>query len=527
LIALIDDFLRALGDPEGGEVLHALHAPDAALRLGDGIRPAAAVEPTTFALTHREISLRGREVLPRFGKVRLLPGLGGSAAVAPVAGESVAAERVVAESVVWFEVTELREERRLIAAVGLRAGQGDEPRIGWCTLADRVESWSYQDGLLQTLADYPWMRKVEPTPARALLDAGYFRRYWRAPLKFNTLPDARFSCQMSTVCCKHDFEINLPPEAQLVIDAMPWQRLAPELSGTQLRVRPEGDLQLKGLNETCRFIGPQRQCLVHQVLGRQPFGPCAVFPFAFAQTPEGIDVALSPICGASRLGIGVAPLDREDDLRERLVQAKPRATDRYRLAPDVEVSWENFRDIEKGLRDCLASEDMPLRRRLYVGSRLLGALRRNEPIDTNRWLAEPQAEITAELRAAIRGMVAKILAWDRATLQTLPRAIPSELHELEVAEAPIVTRILQNVLFSKVYSYQFDLTTGYNFLIVLYLVTLVMQAASSGPLPAVMWQELGSLGVHGLLKNVLHEGVPDGFRAVFGTSEFGQWALSA
>ena len=88
-------------------------------------------------------------------------------------------------------------------------------------------------------------------------------------------------------------------------------------------------------------------------------------------------------------------------------------------------------------------------------------------------------------------------------------------------------RILQNVSFSKVYSYPYDLTTAHNFVIVLYLLTIVAQSASNGPLSDVMWQELGSLGVHGFLKNVLHEGVPDGFRAVFGTSEFGQWALAA
>jgi hypothetical protein len=87
-------------------------------------------------------------------------------------------------------------------------------------------------------------------------------------------------------------------------------------------------------------------------------------------------------------------------------------------------------------------------------------------------------------------------------------------------------RILQNTLFSKVYSYPFDLTTAHNFLIVMYLLTLVMQAdAPAGVLSDVMWQELGSLGVHGLLKSLLHEGVPDGFRATLGTAECGQWML--
>jgi hypothetical protein len=52
------------------------------------------------------------------------------------------------ESVAWFEVTETRESRKLIAALGLRTQAGVR-RIGWCTLTTRVETWSYGDGLLQ------------------------------------------------------------------------------------------------------------------------------------------------------------------------------------------------------------------------------------------------------------------------------------------------------------------------------------------------------------------------------------------
>jgi hypothetical protein len=399
-------------------------------------------------------------------------------------------------------------------------------RIGWCTLASHVETWSYGDGLLQSLADYPWMRRAEPAMARTLLDASYFRRYWREPVKFTTLPDARFSCHMSTACCKHTFEITLPPEAQLLIDAMPWQSLAPHLSGTRLTERPDGKVQLKALNESCRFLGARGQCLIHQTLGRQPFGACSVFPYALAQTPEGVAVSLSPICGSTRLGLGVAPLDREDDLREKLVHAELRRTDAFRLTPKAEISWESFRDIEKVLCECLAVQTLPMRRRLHIGTQLLGALGRGEPFDMQRWLSEPLAEITSELRAVIRGMLSKILRWDRAVLRTLPPTIPSELFKLEVRESPVVARILRYTVYSKVYSYPFDLTTAHNLLIVLYLLTIIMQSTSSGPLPDVMWQELGSLGVHGLLRNVLHDGVPEGFRALFGTIEFGQWMLA-
>jgi hypothetical protein len=53
-----------------------------------------------------------------------------------------------------------------------------------------------------------------------------------------------------------------------------------------------------------------------------------------------------------------------------------------------------------------------------------------------------------------------------------------------------------------------------------------MQAADKGPLAESMWQELDVLGVHGMRKAMLHEGVAESFRPVVGASEFGQWALA-
>ena len=371
------------------------------------------------------------------------------------------------------------------------------------------------------------MRRGGPAPARVLLDASYFRRHWRPDIRFSTLPDARFSCHMSGACCKHDYEITVPPEAQLLVDSLPWKSVRPELAGTRLRAREDGALQLKELHESCRFLGSRNQCLIHQLLGQQPFAACAVFPFSFADTPEGIAVSLSPICGSMRLGLGVAPQERAEDLRERLVHAEPRRTNAYRLAPELEVSWEVFRDVEQTLRDCVAASEVPLRRRLYVGARLLAACRAGEPIDAQRWISEPLPPVSAELRAAIRGMLGKVLGWDRATLRALGGVIPEALHEIETDEAAMLVRVLHNVQFSKIYSYPYDLTSAHNFLIVLYLLALIMHAATRGPLPDAMWQELGSLGVHGYLKNLLHEGVPEGFRALFGTAEFGQWMLAA
>ena len=308
---------------------------------------------------------------------------------------------------------------------------------------------------------------------------------------------------------------------------MPWKLIQPELDGTQLALRADGQLQLKTRDETCRFLGPQGRCLVHQTLGRQPFGACCVFPVAFAQTPEGVDVALSPICDGTRRGIGPLLEHREEDLRERLIHGAPRRPNGFRLAPDLQISWEQFRDIEKGLCDILATQDVPLRRRLYLGCRLLGSLKEGEGIHVEQWLTEPPVAISTALRQAIHEMLVRILAWDRTVLRSLPKEIPADLFEKEARDPKILAGILQNTLFCKTYSYPYDLTTAHNFLIVVYVLALLMQESSTAPLTDAMWRELGSLGVHGLLKSVLHEGVPEEFRNLFGTAQFGMWMLCA
>jgi hypothetical protein len=510
LTQLFHEYLEALCHAEGGTALYRMHTADAPVRHAQGVGPAGEIDQGEFARAHRDISLQGGDRLPDFSDPIFL---------------RTTATADATESVSWFEVRETRQARVLVVALGARTSEGVS-RIVWCRLADAAEPCSFRDGLLQALADYPWMRKADPAVPRALLDAGYFRRYWRAPVRFSSLPEARFSCQMSTACCKHDYEITLPPEAQLLIDAMPWERLNPALSGTRLPQRSDGKLQLKRVDETCRFLGPHSLCLIHQTLGRQPFGPCCVFPFSFARTPEGIAVASSPICGSVRLGLGISLQEREEDLRERLVHAEPRSADAYRLAPGVEIPWERFRDIEKALCDCLAAADIPMRRRLHVGARLLGALKDNQPIDVNAWLAEPSATITGELREAIRGMLARIIGWERSALRRLPREIPPDLFSLEAREGAVLSQVLRNTLFCKVYSYPFDLTTAHNHLIVLYLLALTMQATATS-LTEEMWRELGSLGVHGLLKSMLHEGMPEGFRALLSTADFGVWMLAA
>jgi hypothetical protein len=198
LTQLFREFLEALSDAEGGSALYRMHAADAPVRHAQGVKPAAEVDGVEFARAHRDISLQGAARLPAFSDAVCL---------------QTTASTDAPESVAWLEVREAGEARRLVVALGARTTNGAS-QIVWCMPGDRVQPWSFRDGLLQTLADYHWMRRADPARPRALLDAGWFRRYWRAPVRFSSLPDARFSCNMSTACCKHDYEITLPPDAQ-------------------------------------------------------------------------------------------------------------------------------------------------------------------------------------------------------------------------------------------------------------------------------------------------------------------------
>ena len=182
LTRLFHEFLGALCDAEGGGSLYRMHTADAPVRHAQGLGPAGGIDEAEFARAHRNISFQGGDRLPVFSDPVLV---------------QATASMDASESVAWFEVRQTGEARRLVAALGARTTEGIS-RVMWCTLAERVESWSFGDGLLQALADYPWMRRAEPALPRALLDAGYFRRFWREPVQFSSLPDARLSCQMST-----------------------------------------------------------------------------------------------------------------------------------------------------------------------------------------------------------------------------------------------------------------------------------------------------------------------------------------
>ncbi len=81
------------------------------------------------------------------------------------------------------------------------------------------------------------------------------------------------------------------------------------------------------------------------------------------------------------------------------------------------------------------------------------------------------------------------------------------------------------MLFPKVHSYPFDLTTAHNMSILVYLLTLITQSAFDGLLPDTLWEELSALGVGGLATSLLPDSAPQNLVEYLGSSQFGQSAL--
>ena len=509
VLVLFQEFLAAHADPDGGPLLHDLYADDAPIALGGRLLRKGETDVEAFAQAHRRACMQGMGTLPVFDQVDLL-------------AENVEEDKSAV--VGWFRAIESGDGQSATVGLGIRR-DGGQWRVGWCTVASDVQTWSYNQGLVQTLAEYPWMLSDQPVLPRSSVDASYYRLFRQSDVHLSFLPESRFSCHMSGGCCKFDYHIALPPAAQVLIDAIPWEDIKPVLKGTKLEVRADGQLQLKDNHETCRFMDEQRQCLIHETLGHQPFGPCGVFPFAFAETPEGVSVSTSLVCGSVRNRLGPLLAERQFDVRERLFLAPVRRPNGFRLAPGLEIPWESFRQIETILLDLLEKPQVPLRQRLYAGNRLLHALRRNEPIDVGAWLEEPPGMLPDEYRETLRTYLARIFAWDRQGFTRLPKGMSLDLRHDRVRDELVVVDILRNLQFSKAYSYPYDLTTAHNLSILLYVLTGIMQSSIDGPLPDELWRELAALGGHGLLASLLPDSAPQELKEFLGSSEFGQWAL--
>jgi Fe-S-cluster containining protein len=486
LEAFFQAFLNALDDPLAGERLFHMYANDA---------------PFFYQLsitTPREI---GAEAFKHYHQAAHAGHLYATRPTVEDLKFQHFSENGPMALVAWFSAREGQARQELSIAVGFILEE-DAWKIGWLTVCAAPEDWCYATGKLQMLAEYGYTKSGELKFPRSGLDVAFFRQFGHAKPKLLTLPDARFSCHMSGGCCTIDHAIHLDLDAQRVIDALPQEQLPSSLQGTLLPRLPNGYLELKQNGQPCRFLDENKHCRIHQAVGRAVFPPCSVFPFAFSETPDGIAVTASPSCSSVRANLGMPLAKKSADLHERLAMSgiSIQMPQDLKLNPQQPIGWEPFKMLENQLLANLERHELPIRRRLWLGIRLL-ELGENDPVALAIALDEPIPPCEGPNRD-----LAQITLHGLLTHTTLlaPGNAPLPDTELSHMQAPWLLNSLSLLYFSKQYAYGFDLVTAHNTAILFYVLALAMaSAAPQGELSHDQWAHLGAMFLQNGLKSAL------------------------
>ena len=364
------------------------------------------------------------------------------------------------------------EDRSQRAAFGLERQGGQTWLVSWSALIEG-DPLALERQRLAALAEIACLDAVRPLgAARTLLDLSYLRLHAlpRTPLLF--LPETRFTCHGSGVCCTHPMTIGIEANTARFIADLDWQALDPALAGSLLEPVPEasrnnlpfGHMLARDEAGRCRFLTRDIRCSVHDQAGRPIFKPSQIFPYLFSWCPDGICVTVHHMCPSARLGRGVAPAETETDIRGRLALASLLRTDRFRLLSNLEIGWKAFRAIEARLLDLLEG-DLPLRRKLWVALSWLEArIEDPDPAVDEAWYQQDLAVLAADPAAAFEEFVSFFDPFFTRLDRRGSGTILLEDYE------PILTRWFRSLLFSKATTYAEGLVGGMNDVVVVYRI---------------------------------------------------------
>lgn len=480
-------FLAALESHEGGRKVYDALAADAPVYAQLEIKPKRDLGREDFFYLHgagyrmHEREHPGQPRRPAFDDL----------VAREAASEGEADERVVA----WYGATDRHDGRALDLAVGW-VREGEAWKIGWLTLAEGVQPWTWAMGRLQTMADFVYGEVLTMVAPRSWLDVAWHRLYGRPEPAVLTLPDERFSCQMTTRCCRIGFKVDVPPQTQHVLDAIPWAEAGhPELAGVQLPARSNGRLLLKDKGETCRYLDDNGHCLVHKAAGRAIFPICATFPFQFRPTPDGVVVTTSHTCGSARANVGVPLAEQTREVWSRLaILPQSEVPTEFRLGVGVTAPWALFKEAERTLLDLIARRDLPMARRLWMCERYLFNRVASLPFDAEAEAAReipqaPEAERT-HWREFLHTYVSRFGV-------TIPEPRPALFIEPDIPQEELLARTLRALIFDKGYSFSQDLTTGLHVAIFQFGLFAYMQGCfEDRRLPDGLWWWLAGAFQH-------------------------------
>jgi len=193
--------------------------------------------------------------------------------------------------------------------------------------------------------------------------------------------DVVFTCQQSGACCRSDWLIGVDAAARTRLEATDWTRVDPPLpAGPKFVALPfalpggERSTFARRADGACVFLDDDGRCGIHTRLGAiaKP-QVCREFPYSFVETPDGVAVGLSFACTAVRAHHGRALSEQQDEIESVLSGSTRvrRLPEPLTLYSGIDLSWTQYRPIERALLTLLGDERCALPTALVAGSVLI------------------------------------------------------------------------------------------------------------------------------------------------------------
>jgi len=198
-------------------------------------------------------------------------------------------------------------------------------------------------------------------------------------------PFVNYECRLCGWCCRQ-YDISFSRADFARLSKRNWGRLEPALAGREwyaevpgprntstyrLRYSPDG---------ACVFLSADNKCLMHRHVGElgKTLG-CSVFPFSFAEAPDGIYVGCRFSCRAVAYGLGEPIIRRTQALRKQLAlcrkaQQVPRYPDNVVFQGRRTLPWGDYLRLEETLVRVFLRDDLPFVRRLFMVGKLAEVL---------------------------------------------------------------------------------------------------------------------------------------------------------
>jgi Fe-S-cluster containining protein len=204
-------------------------------------------------------------------------------------------------------------------------------------------------------------------------------------------PDLRYSCMMCSACCRRDWDIKVEDGIRAGLVSADWGGSPPN-GGRFFAKSKRGETILARKGGDCIFLDGKK-CSVHSGFGaaRKP-ATCRIYPYMFADTPDGTYVGLSFACPAVLAGSG-EPVSSDPLLEELagLARAAGRILVAHPTLGGRELGWDDYLLLESRALEALSLKT-PLWRRL-MAIHLLAAGARENRADIRHFLVS--ADVSA------------------------------------------------------------------------------------------------------------------------------------